>query len=132
MADDWRDYAACAGMDPELWFPITGKRMAAEAARPLQICDRCPVKADCLEWAITHRAIDGIWGGTTEDERRALIAEVRPAEPPATDVPSKVCTRCRVARPLSGFADGQARCLSCNEHIRGWERARRAQRPASA
>jgi WhiB family redox-sensing transcriptional regulator len=36
------------------------------------VCRRCPVMAHCLEWAVDAGPVDGIWGGTTEGERRAL------------------------------------------------------------
>lgn len=56
----WQDKAACAGMSQRLFFP--GKeRGAADAAKA--ICALCPVSADCLDYARTTRAADGIWGG---------------------------------------------------------------------
>jgi WhiB family redox-sensing transcriptional regulator len=69
----WRDHAACDGLDPELFFPVStaGASLAdAEAAR--RVCQRCPVTAPCLRWALDHGHVSGIWGGTTEEERRAL------------------------------------------------------------
>ena len=42
-----------------------------------RICQACPAKAACLAWAIDHGITSGVWGGTAEDERRALR---RPAE----------------------------------------------------
>ena len=69
----WRDEAACRDADPDLFFPIgpTGPalRQADEAKR---ICRTCPVQARCLAWALDHGVTDGVWGGTTEDERRAI------------------------------------------------------------
>ncbi|MGH8901289.1 MAG: WhiB family transcriptional regulator [Egibacteraceae bacterium] len=68
----WRDHAACLGMDPELFFPsgLTGPALD-QAERAKAVCRRCDVTAQCLEWALENGQ-DGIWGETTEDERRTL------------------------------------------------------------
>jgi WhiB family transcriptional regulator, redox-sensing transcriptional regulator len=70
---NWRDDAACLDADPDLFFPIgtTGPALDQinEAKR---ICLACPVQKRCLAWALELGAASGIWGGTTEDERRAL------------------------------------------------------------
>jgi WhiB family redox-sensing transcriptional regulator len=68
---DWRQYAACRGVEPITFFPETtsGERAA------LAYCDRCPVRADCLEFALqTSANVDrfGIYGGTTPGDRRRL------------------------------------------------------------
>ena len=64
---DWHDEAACRRVDPELFFPGKG-RHASEAKAT---CARCPVRLECLNQAIETDA-RGIWGGTSEEERRAL------------------------------------------------------------
>jgi WhiB family redox-sensing transcriptional regulator len=70
---NWRDEAACRDVDPDLFFPIgptgSGLRQVDEAKR---ICRTCPAQAQCLAWALDHGVTDGVWGGTTEDERRAI------------------------------------------------------------
>jgi len=69
----WRDAAACTATDPELFFPIgTSGPALAQAAEALQICRGCPARHACLEWAIQTGADFGIWGGLSEDERRAI------------------------------------------------------------
>ncbi len=51
-----------------MFFPGRG-----ESARPArQVCAACPVRQQCLDYAITNRIGHGIWGGLTERERRAL------------------------------------------------------------
>ncbi|RCG18328.1 WhiB family transcriptional regulator [Sphaerisporangium album] len=70
---DWRHRAACRDVDPELFFPIgnTGPAlMQIEEAK--QICRACPVVESCLKWAIESGQDAGVWGGLSEDERRAL------------------------------------------------------------
>jgi WhiB family transcriptional regulator, redox-sensing transcriptional regulator len=69
---DWRDHAACRGMDTELFFPVGNSGPAlAQIGQAKQICAGCLVRVSCLEWALAHQDM-GVWGGTTEDERRAL------------------------------------------------------------
>jgi WhiB family transcriptional regulator, redox-sensing transcriptional regulator len=69
----WRDDAACRDADPDLFFPVgtTGPalRHIDEAKR---ICRACPAQTQCLAWALDHGVTDGVWGGTTADERRAI------------------------------------------------------------
>ncbi len=70
---DWRHRALCRDEDPELFFPVGTTGPAAhqvDAAK--QVCRRCAVSADCLEWAIETGQDNGVWGATSEDERRAL------------------------------------------------------------
>ena len=68
--------AGCAGtLEPDEWYPIAAKpaRARVEAARALAVCAACPVRAECLEYALDAREAYGIWGGMTELERRALL-----------------------------------------------------------
>ncbi|MFI2374519.1 WhiB family transcriptional regulator [Streptomyces sp. NPDC018964] len=71
--DNWRERAACRTEDPDLFFPIgtTGPAlMQAEQAKA--VCRRCPVREPCLRWALDTGQSIGVWGGTSETERRAL------------------------------------------------------------
>jgi WhiB family redox-sensing transcriptional regulator len=56
-----------------VFFPDT-EELAEEAKA---ICAACPVRVSCLEYAITVRERDGVWGGTTERERRRIIRQRR-------------------------------------------------------
>ncbi|GAA3424979.1 WhiB family transcriptional regulator [Streptosporangium sandarakinum] len=70
---DWRHRAACRDVDPELFFPIgnTGPAlMQIEEAK--QVCNTCSVSEACLKWALSSGQDAGVWGGLSEDERRAL------------------------------------------------------------
>ncbi len=68
FAARWRELAACRGVHLEVFFPERGE--SAGPAR--QVCAACPVRQPCLDYAITNRIADGIWGGLTERDRRAL------------------------------------------------------------
>ncbi|MFB9626858.1 WhiB family transcriptional regulator [Nonomuraea helvata] len=64
----WWGLAACVGMDPALFYPPQGGSVR-EAKR---ICTSCPVRTECLAYGLAYGEIYGIWGGTTEDERRRM------------------------------------------------------------
>jgi WhiB family transcriptional regulator, redox-sensing transcriptional regulator len=71
--------AACSTMDTLIFFPIGETGPAApQVSLAKKICASCPVREQCLEFAIATIQNDGIWGGTTEDERR-LIKRARRA-----------------------------------------------------
>jgi WhiB family redox-sensing transcriptional regulator len=63
----------CAETDPELFFPEKGGSTAAAKA----LCEKCAIRADCLDYALAHGERFGIWGGLSERERRRL--RLRPA-----------------------------------------------------
>lgn len=72
---DWRELAICRGMDPELFFPIGADSSVAaldQIDEAKAVCHTCPVMRECMGWALNVAAVEGIWGGTTEAERRAL------------------------------------------------------------
>ena len=70
---DWRSDAACRRTDPDLFFPVgtTGPALVQiEAAKA--VCRSCPVQEPCLEFALTTNQDSGVWGATSEEERRSL------------------------------------------------------------
>jgi WhiB family redox-sensing transcriptional regulator len=70
---DWRHLALCRDEDPELFFPIgTTGPAATQVDEAKQVCRRCSVIDDCLAWSLETGQDAGVWGGTSEDERRAL------------------------------------------------------------
>ena len=70
---DWRDNAACLSADPELFFPVGNTGPAVEQIdRAKSVCSRCPVTEYCLQYALDTNQDSGVWGGLSEDERRAL------------------------------------------------------------
>ena len=70
---DWRHEAACREVDPELFFPIGNSGPALlQIEEAKQVCRRCSVMEECLRWAIDSGQDAGVWGGMSEDERRAL------------------------------------------------------------
>ena len=78
-ASNWRAASACLNTDPDVFFPVAvGTAASKQAARALRICDSCTVKRQCLDFAMRSGEKDGIWGGTTPEERiRTLRARHR-------------------------------------------------------
>lgn len=70
---DWRNDAACREEDPELFFPVgTSGPALMQIAEAKTVCRRCTVTEACLKWALESGQDAGVWGGMSEDERRAL------------------------------------------------------------
>ncbi|MGC3002354.1 WhiB family transcriptional regulator [Streptomyces sp. G35A] len=71
--DNWRNRAACRTEDPDLFFPIgTSGPALMQTEQAKTVCRRCPVREQCLEWALDTRQTIGVWGGTSETERQTL------------------------------------------------------------
>ncbi|WAX81555.1 WhiB family transcriptional regulator [Streptomyces sp. KMM 9044] len=71
--DDWRTRAACRDEDPDLFFPIgTSGPALFQTEQAKAVCRRCAVQQQCLDWAMESGQSLGVWGGTSETERRAL------------------------------------------------------------
>jgi WhiB family transcriptional regulator, redox-sensing transcriptional regulator len=64
----WFDRGPCRQVDPELFFPDKGGS-TRDAKR---ICRSCPVRSECLEYALENDERFGVWGGLSERERRGL------------------------------------------------------------
>lgn len=64
--DDWRKDAACLGADPELFFGEVGFNLEGAKA----ICQTCPVRQECLDFALANGEKFGLWGGLSVKERR--------------------------------------------------------------
>jgi WhiB family redox-sensing transcriptional regulator len=83
----WRELAACVGTPIDWWFPQppTGGRPRLDEAPPepsmapleaLALCEECPVRSECLEWALRHER-HGVWAGTTERARARMRGALR-------------------------------------------------------
>jgi WhiB family redox-sensing transcriptional regulator len=78
--ESWRDDARCMGVDTEIFFPPRDKeRYRSIAAQAKLQCfgangkDECPVRRECLWYAIESDEVHGIWGGMSHRERNALV-----------------------------------------------------------
>jgi WhiB family redox-sensing transcriptional regulator len=70
--DVWQDRAACFGIDPDVFFPVSED----EAGTALAFCGSCRIREECLAWALKNGERYGVWGGMTEQQRRRLQRRV--------------------------------------------------------
>jgi len=69
----WIERGACLGEDPDLFFPVGTTAPAVEQTRrAIAVCGRCPVRIDCLRWALDTSQDAGVWGGLDEESRRDI------------------------------------------------------------
>lgn len=103
VAADWRESGLCRQVDPDLWWPEEGSSTAAAKA----LCTACEVRRACLEWAV-ERGERGVWGGTTENQRRAIrhsrTAIRQPAIPPGAGITEQPTTNDPVVREATARA----------------------------
>ena len=88
--------ASCKGMDANLFFPHKGNQASVATAK--QVCAGCPVADECRGYALRYKLRHGIWGGTTEKDRRPGVAGRR-----------TVATPDRVAAVMALTGQGQSR-----------------------
>lgn len=79
--ESWQDRAACKGPQSSMFYPPPSferreEKLEREAAAKA-ICHRCPVRGECLDYAIRIREPHGVWGGLSESERKALLSRQR-------------------------------------------------------
>jgi WhiB family transcriptional regulator, redox-sensing transcriptional regulator len=70
---EWMEVGKCRNMDPAIFFPSDGT--GVQSAQ--RICADCSVKEACLEYALANRVDHGVWGGTSERERRRILRSRR-------------------------------------------------------
>ncbi len=71
--DEWKGQAACRVITPDLFFPLgsTGDALD-QIADAKQVCQTCSVRRECLQFALETNQEAGVWGGTSEEERRVM------------------------------------------------------------
>lgn len=69
----WADWAVCGETDPEAYFVEKGG-----STRPAKrVCAGCPVRQECLDYALEHDEAFGVWGGLSARERRDIARSRR-------------------------------------------------------
>src|SRR5258708_12783090 len=78
----WASRGAGRDSDPDLFFPIapTGPGLQ-QIAQAKAVCARCPVRRECLQYALATHQVHGVWGGTSEEERQRLRSRGPDARP---------------------------------------------------
>jgi WhiB family transcriptional regulator, redox-sensing transcriptional regulator len=80
---EWRSLSACRGEDPNLFFPAARTvTMFVQLARAKAICARCPVRDECLRYALGTGQEYGVWGGKSEEERKSMRRLLRVSSTP--------------------------------------------------
>jgi WhiB family transcriptional regulator, redox-sensing transcriptional regulator len=109
---EWWALAACQYADPDLFFPVSGMGpVRAQLVGAKAVCARCPVRSDCLRYALAAGPVQGVWGGTSEEERRLLRqreakARVRAARRPRAITPVRRSGATTPARPPAASRRG--------------------------
>jgi len=75
VVGEWRQEAACIGMDPDIFFPADG----TPDRRARNVCAGCGVREECLLYALSLHMDSGVWGGTSATQRRMLRRGMRRA-----------------------------------------------------
>jgi WhiB family transcriptional regulator, redox-sensing transcriptional regulator len=71
--EDWREKASCRSVDPDLFFPVGTTGLALDQIEQAKaVCRACPSVDPCLEFALSTNQESGVWGATSEEERRKL------------------------------------------------------------
>ena len=68
MLAEWHQQAACRGQGPDAF--VRGPKSDYRATR--ELCETCPVRRACLDFALADESLTGLWGGTTDMERRLI------------------------------------------------------------
>jgi WhiB family redox-sensing transcriptional regulator len=94
----WADFGSCTNADPDLFFPQPG----ADTSYARSICRGCPVRIQCLDYALLSGQKHGIWGGMTESQRRRLRRRSHPSNPVEQRVePADVVEPVESAEPVT-------------------------------
>ena len=94
---EWMTRAACLGENPELWFPHESD--PPDEARA--ICSLCPVRAECLAFAVANDVRHGMWGGLTPAQRSRLQPRKGPqCHRCGTDLPNGRRHYCDTCKPI--------------------------------
>lgn len=120
ITTDWRDDAACRGVESDLFFP--DKKATSQLADAKRVCARCPVYRQCGDWAISQGITEGVWGGMDEDARRGRR---RTAGIRAASLPDPCGTEGALRRHQR---EGESACQTC----RRAEAVRKADAKAAA
>ncbi len=105
----WRQHASCAHLDTNMFFPVGLTGSAIEQTNLAKsICSDCPVAKQCLEFALRTLQDYGVWGGRTEDERRAIRRSRRAAARKAATAAATAQAEATLADEISRSGSWQA------------------------
>ena len=73
LAAEWVTFRRCNGIDPNVFFPNDGAGVIVAQ----KVCADCPVADACREYALANNITHGVWGGTSERQRRRILRDRR-------------------------------------------------------
>lgn len=83
LPTDWQQRGLCRDTDAAVFFPPSSfehkPEREAREAKAKAICAECPVRVECLEWALAVREPHGVWGGCSEWDRKQILLGKRRA-----------------------------------------------------
>lgn len=83
LTTEWQQRGSCRAVDSEVFFPPMHfehkPEREAREAKAKAICDGCPVRIECLTWALEVREPHGVWGGASEGDRKQMLVGKRNA-----------------------------------------------------
>lgn len=91
---EWHERAACRGMGADMFFPARGEKVDG----PKAVCTGCPVRAECLDFALGEdSSLAGVWAGTSARQRRTMVRVRRSRQIYGAPGPRAtfVCEHCR-------------------------------------
>lgn len=103
---EWVRHAACRGVDTAKFFTERGESTAEAKA----VCAGCPVREECLTYAINNGEKAGVWGGLSPQERRRLRRKINGTEEPRVDPrePRLQCPHCPAMLSSYGYGNHMA------------------------
>lgn len=75
--ESWMETALCREIGGDFWHPDEGEGQTYATNRALEICRDCPVRVQCLSYAMNNNEMLGVWGGTTPSERKRMRRSLR-------------------------------------------------------
>ena len=76
-ATDWQTHGLCRSLDSNIFFPPSQfehkPEREAREKRAKAICGECPVRGECIDWALSTKEPHGVWGGHSESERKQIL-----------------------------------------------------------
>lgn len=115
----WQAQAACRDADPELFFPTSDDFTAVENPAQLsdaaKVCHGCPVRRECLTYAVDSGQRHGIWAGHTPAQLRSIRRSRRAGVPHPQIDTAPMCPGCALLFPMP-TVDGQL-CAACLERL---------------
>jgi WhiB family redox-sensing transcriptional regulator len=130
----WRDLAACRDIVSADYDPFFADNAGLQG-EAIAICETCPVRDDCLTFAVRTGQQYGIWGGQPQQVIRSLIALERAGRPQGRRVPARhpqaSKTHCKRGHRFDAAntyytPDGQRRCRTCLRDAQPTRAQRRA------